>query len=87
MTKADLQVLLEDWKDVVLTLKVHRDTMRKDLVLVEKWEAKRKSVLDRYATLTSQERDELNAAYIEWYRSSSAIFNSGVPDSGFDGIL
>ena len=69
MTKAlDLQVLLDDWKDLVLTLRVHRNTMKKDASLVNKWDLKRQSVLDRLSQLSWDEQVELNKAYMEWYR-------------------
>jgi hypothetical protein len=69
LTKAlDLQVLLDDWKDLVLTLRVHRNTMKKDASLVNKWDLKRQSVLDRLSQLSWDEQVELNKAYMEWYR-------------------
>ena len=78
MTKAlDLQVLLDDWKDLVLTLRVHRNTMKKDARLVNKWDLKRQSVLDRLSQLSWDEQVELNKAYMEWYRKDVSDVPSG----------
>jgi len=65
---SDLQKLLDDWKDLILTLRNNRNTIRQNTILMTKWETKRTSVMNRFERLTSDDRERLNKAYQEWYR-------------------